>query len=216
MLFKDKDCIVFFGDSITEAGRVKPLGEGAPVNNPLGNGFAALVYAKLRVFHPELRLRVINQGTSGHRTFDLIERMDNDVLSYRPNWVILMIGTNDAWRQFDSPDHPRFHMTDEEYEKNVEYMIHTFKENQIKVILATPFMIEANREEPLRAKIEDYANICRKLAKKYALPFVDTQKVFDQFVLKVSPHEIARDRIHPNLTGHMLIAEEIYKTIIKA
>ncbi len=215
MLFKNNDCVIFFGDSITEAGRTKPAGEGALFDNPFGHGFVTMLYSKIKVLNPKLNLRFINQGVSGHRTYNLLDRMEQDVISVKPNWVVLMIGVNDAWRQFDFAQSPQFKMLDSDYENNCEKIIENLKRNHINVILTTPFVLETNHSEPLRAKIDVFAHICRKLAIKHELYLADTLEAFDLFIKDVSTHEISRDRVHVNSTGHMLIAETIYQTITK-
>ena len=99
-MFKKDDIVIFFGDSITESNKTKD--EWAIVSDAIGNGFVNMINSHYYL-NTDLNLRIINKGTSGDRTFDLIERIDQDVFSYKPNHVFIMIGINDIWRIFDMP-----------------------------------------------------------------------------------------------------------------
>jgi hypothetical protein len=55
--------LVLIGDSITDAGRAQPVGEG--LGDPLGRGFVTQVESLLGVTYPERGIRVVNVGTSG-------------------------------------------------------------------------------------------------------------------------------------------------------
>lgn len=215
MLLKKNDFLIFLGDSITDCSKHNELGEGHYVDNPLGYGFPGLVFSYLRTQYPNLQIRIANKGISGNRTFDLLERFSRDVLDLKPTYLAIMIGVNDAWRMFDYPDMPQYKITDEMYENNLVKMINLAQQSNIKVILMNPFMMEINKNEPMMQVIERYSCICKKLADEYNLIFIDIQKAFDEVLKNITTHEISRDKIHPNLTGHMLIAMEFIKKIEK-
>ena len=74
------------------------------------------------------------------------------------------------------------------------------------LILATPYFIEPDKKDPMRAMMDKYSAVVRKLAPKHDAILVDTQAAFDE-ILAVTPKEkLAGDRVHPNLIGHMVIA----------
>ena len=81
MLLQPHDHVLFYGDSITDAGR------NSGANGGLGTGYAALCAAQLPASLPEGRLKFTNKGTSGNRVYDLEERLQNDVLDLQPNLV---------------------------------------------------------------------------------------------------------------------------------
>ena len=92
--------LLFQGDSITDAGRGRPVGEGTK----LGGGYPGQVNALLSASYPALKIQVLNAGISGNRVTDLQRRWQSDVLDLKPDWLSVMIGTNDVWRQFDRPN----------------------------------------------------------------------------------------------------------------
>jgi lysophospholipase L1-like esterase len=213
MLLKPHQTIVFFGDSITERHKTKT--EGAPADDQLGHGFVNLIHSYFLIHYPAYNLRIINQGISGQRAIDLVNRFDSDVLNYHPDWMFLMIGTNDAWRQMDSPQLPQFKQTDDDYKLHVETLIQRAIDQNINVFLCSPFMIDLDKKDKLRQIVDRYVSITEELASRYQLPFVNTQKAFDRLLRRANPYTLSKDRIHPNTAGHLLIAEEIIKTIEK-
>ncbi|MGO4272601.1 GDSL-type esterase/lipase family protein, partial [Paenibacillus sp. TAF58] len=82
--------LVMIGDSITDAGRERPIGEGSFAG--IGNGYVALVEALLHSFYPELGIRVVNMGISGNTVLDLKARWETDVLELKPDWLSIMVG----------------------------------------------------------------------------------------------------------------------------
>src|SRR5262245_43928843 len=101
MLIGAKEKLVMIGDSITDCGRARPFGEG--LFDAIVKGYVGLVDALITAAYPELGIRVVNVGTSGNTVRDLKDRWDTDVIELKPDWLSIMIGTNDVWRQFDSP-----------------------------------------------------------------------------------------------------------------
>ncbi|MDD4000570.1 MAG: GDSL-type esterase/lipase family protein, partial [Bacilli bacterium] len=188
MLFKKNQTIVFAGDSITDCDRKKPEGEGAPAFNPLGNGYVNLISGYLHSQYPELHLRIINQGISGHRSVDLVKRWDV-ILSLNPDWLLLMIGANDVWRLFDCPEIDYLHSDVGEYEKNIEAMIIKTQATKTNLIILAPFMMELNLEDPMRKELLIYQNSLSKLTQKYQVPYLDIQTAFDNLLKNIHNHE---------------------------
>lgn len=212
MMFRKNSKLVMIGDSITDAGRNRDCnGEG--IFNPHGNGYVSLVNAFLQAFYPELRIRVINKGVSGNTVRDLRERWERDVLDLKPDYVSIMIGINDVWRQFDSALMTESFVTPDEYEKLLGELIETTRPQAKGLILCTPYFIEANRADQCRMRMEEYASIMRRLALRYNIPLVDTQAAFDTYLKQYHSAMLGWDRVHPNMSGHMLIARAWMNTV---
>ncbi len=211
MLFEQNDTVLFIGDSISDYERTKPVGEG--LFNAWGHSYVACAGALLNCMYPELGLRIVNMGISGNQIRDLDARWQTDVLDRKPDWVSVLIGINDVWRQFDCPQMPETHVSPEEYEKTYEELI---KKTLLRVkgmILMTPYYMEPYKEDPMRKRMDEYGAIVKKLAEKYNLPFVDLQEGWDKLFLHMHSTNIAWDRVHPNQTGCMYIAKQFLKTI---
>lgn len=209
MIFENYDRIVFAGDSVTDMGSQQPVGEGLQDN--VGRGYVRILENMLAAYYPEIFLRITNSGTSGNTSKNLLNRFDRDVVSLSPDWVSICIGINDVWRQFDCPAILSEHVLPDEYEKNVEEMILKVKGNVKGIFILSPYIIEPNREDMMRKRMDEYVEICRKLAKKHNCIFVDFQKMYEEYCKTRHSSFIAWDRIHPNQIGATLMAREFLK-----
>lgn len=206
MIFENMDRIVFAGDSVTDMGSERPVGEGLFDN--LGHGYVRILENMLATWYPEVKLRITNSGVSGNTSRTLLERFDRDVVQLKPQWVSVCIGINDVWRQFDSPAIPDEQVLPEEYRQNVERMILSVKENVKGVFLMTPYYMELNKADWMRARMDEYGQICKELAEKHGCILVDIQAAFDRFFAHRHSAYIAWDRVHPNQIGATIIARE--------
>ena len=205
MIFEKGDKVLFIGDSISDYERAKPVGEG--LFNAWGRSYVADVGSLLTCMYPELHLRVVNMGISGNQARDLEARWQTDVMDQKPDWVSILIGINDVWRQFDVPEIKEQHVSPEDYEKSLRRMIEVTKPTVKGMILMTPYMMEPNRGDAMRARMDEYGGIVKKLAAEYGLICVDLQAAWDRLFEHMHPMNIAWDRIHPNQVGCMYIAK---------
>ena len=204
MLIGNNSKLVMIGDSITDAGRARPSGEG--LFDAIGKGYVGNVDALLGATYPGHGIRIINMGTSGNTVRDLKTRWQTDVLDFKPDWLSIMIGTNDVWRQFDIPRQKETHVYPEEYEQTLDELVTRTKPSLKGLILMTPFYIEANRQDAMRAQMDRYGAIVKKLAAKHEAVFVDTQAAFDKALEHYYAATLAWDRVHPNQIGTMILA----------
>lgn len=204
MIFQNGDRIIFTGDSVTDMGSAQPLGEGLFDN--VGRSYVRVIENMLAAYYPEVYLRVTNAGTSGNTSRDLLARWERDVLTQDPQWVTICIGINDVWRQFDSPAIKSSHVLPDEYEANLEKMITSVKDKVKGVFLLTPYYIEPNPADFMRARMDEYVAVNKKLAEKYGCILVDFQKMYEDYCKIRHSSYIAWDRVHPNQIGATLMA----------
>lgn len=209
MIFSNNDRIVFAGDSVTDMSSAQPIGEGLFDN--VGKGYVRVIESMLAACYPEIKLRVTNSGTSGNTSRDLLERFDRDVVSLNPDWVSICIGINDVWRQFDSPAMLDCQVMPDEYEKNLEKMILLAKDNVKGIFILSPYYMETNRNDFMRARMDEYGKISKKLAEKHNCIFVDFQKLYEDYCSIRHSSYISWDRVHPNQVGATLMAREFLK-----
>ena len=200
------ETLLFIGDSITDAGRARPVGEGGG----LGGGYPAQVAALLGATYPDRNVRVLNTGISGNTVRHLDARWKSDVLDLKPDWLSIMIGTNDVWRQFDKLDKP---VLPDEFEATLRRLIEQTRPLTRGISLLTPFFVQADRRDPMRARMDEYGMIVKRIGKELSLPVGDTQRAFDDAMGKTSPLGLAGDRVHPSPSGHMILSRTFLKTI---
>jgi lysophospholipase L1-like esterase len=202
--------LVMIGDSVTDCGRARPFGDGL---HAIGDGYVRNVASLLALCAPEHRIRVINVGTSGHTIRDLAGRWQTDVLDLKPDWLSVMIGINDVWRQFDSPLQVADHVLLPEYEATLYRLVEMTLPTTKGLILMSPFYIEDNPEDAMRARMDQYGNVVKAVAEKSGAIFVDTQAAFVNTLRHVHSSYVAWDRVHPNSLGHMALAKAFLDAI---
>jgi lysophospholipase L1-like esterase len=198
-----KKKVVFFGDSITQAG-VQPGGYIVKV----GEMAAAEKVADKYDF--------IGAGIGGNKVYDLYLRADDDVLSKSPDVVIIYVGVNDVW-------HKRTHGTGTDYDKFEKFynaLIKKFLDKNVQVILATPAAIgeRTDSSNELDGDLNRYSNLIRSIAEKNKLPLVDLRKAFLEYNQANNPDNkeqgiLTTDRVHLNEKGNALVAAEMWKAI---
>jgi lysophospholipase L1-like esterase len=211
MIIETNSKLVMIGDSITDCERSRPIGEGP--KEQLGNGYVNLISGLLGSEYPEKRIRIVNVGSSGDTVRRMSSRWQEDVLDLKPDWLSIMIGINDVWRQFDSPLRTEAHVYIDEYRNTLENLIKITLPGIKGMVLMTPYFIEPDKNEPMRFVMDEYGEVVKELALKYGTVFVDTQAEFDSFLKQYHSSSIAWDRVHPNTIGHMLIARAFLKAI---
>lgn len=206
MLIHPHSKLLFIGDSITDAGRTRPNpSEG--LFDPMGRGYVTMVDALLGAVYPAHAIRVVNVGNSGNTVRDLSNRWQTDVLDLKPDWLSVMIGINDVWRQFDVPKITEAAVQLEEYERTLDGLLSKTRPALKGLVLMTPYYIESNASDKMRARMDQYGQVVRKLAGQYDAVFVDTQAAFNTVLEHYYPGTLAWDRVHPNQTGHMVLAK---------
>jgi lysophospholipase L1-like esterase len=199
--------LLFIGDSITECNRTKDK------DNELGAGYVSYVNALLQVNYPEMGIRVINKAVSGNTVRDLKERWQEDVMHERPNWLSILIGINDVWRQYDTPFMKEKHVYLDEYEETLRTLVTETRHSVEGIILMSPFYIESNKLDAMRCTMDQYGSVVKKIAKETDSLFVDIQEAFDRLLKFFYPAALAWDRIHPSAPGHMVIAQAFLDAI---
>lgn len=205
MLLQQGEKLLFIGDSITDCDRAKPTGEG--LFGALGKGYVALVDAMLQAVYPELGIRVVNKGMSGNTVLDLSVRWQEDVLNQKPDWLTIMIGINDVWRQYDTPYIKEWHVYADQYEATLRELIQQSKPLVNKLVLMTPFYLESNEQDAMRRTMDEYGAIVKRVAADNDAIFVDTQAAFNEVLKELYPATLAWDRVHPTQAGHVVLAK---------
>lgn len=203
--------LLFIGDSITDCDRNKPDGEG--LFHALGRGYVALVDALLTSVYPELGIRVVNKGIGGNTVRDLKGRWENDVVNQRPDWLAVMIGINDVWRQFDVPFIKDWHVYIDEYESTLRDLVRRSKPLAKGIVLMSPFYIEPNEQDAMRAAMDRYGAVVRRIADDEGVLFVDTQAAFNEVLHTLYAGTLAWDRVHPTQAGHMILVRAFLNAV---
>jgi lysophospholipase L1-like esterase len=203
--------LLMIGDSITDCGRVSPAAE--VVRDSLGYGYVRLIHNRLSAACSRQRILILNRGVSGNTVRNLVARWQSDVLELKPDWLSIMIGINDVWPKFDATQPDEWYVSIDEYASTLECLISITRPQLKGMVLMTPYCIEPNRADPMRAMMDRYGDVVRRLAGQYQAILVDTQAAFDCVLTEVRPTTLALDRVHLKPTGHVIIAQAFLKAL---
>jgi lysophospholipase L1-like esterase len=203
--------LLFVGDSITDCGRERPVGNR---NGNLGNGYVYLVDCLLGAALSQAPVNVLNTGISGDCVTDLQARWQSDVLDLDPNWLSIMIGINDVWYKFES-EPGKQEVDPNVFERVYRELIEKTRPRLSGLILMSPFFLETDQSEPMRAQMNLYGQITHKLANDYDAVFVDVQAAFDRHLAHQPAQSLSADRVHPNGVGHAIIAQALLSELSK-
>lgn len=205
MKIEPNEKLVFIGDSITSAARNFDLG-GEGNDDAYGSGYVRMVKSILDAFCPERRIRVINKGIGGHTVLDLAERWQRDVLDLKPDWLSVMIGINDVWRQFDRPLMTESHVQLDVYTDTYRRLLEQTRPGLKGLVIASPYVLDTNIDDAMRRRMDEYRAVSQQMAEEFDGIYVDTQVAFDAYLQHYHSNQLCGDRIHPSSSGHMVIA----------
>ena len=198
--------IVFFGDSITDAGKCEEYFEYT-----YGQGFLGFIAGQLLSENP-LKYQILNRGIGGNKSVDLYARIKQHVWEEAPDVLSILVGVNDLWHDLfhaRGVDIVRFEKV---YRAIIEETLEKFP--KIKIIVCEPFILEGESTSPKYEEfleIKDYAAVVAKLAKEYGLYFLPFQKVLDEKAKEFPAECWLWDGVHPTRAGAKLYADEWLK-----
>lgn len=209
--------VVFIGDSITDCGRREPQ------HRPYGCGYVSIFRNLMIARQPDLDVDLVNQGVGGNTVDDLRSRWHDDVLLLRPDWLSIKIGINDANRHLNGNDNGGT-LAPEPFTETLDMLLRVTREQlpACRLFLISPFFLSLDDgiEGSYRVRLNEIllkyiAGIC-DLAEKYDAPFVDLHAMFRRYLKHLLMRDLAPEPVHPNATGHTIMAEEIYRAFVAA
>jgi lysophospholipase L1-like esterase len=199
---RNKDRIVFFGDSITLLG-VKSNGYITLIKDSLSKKFSSI--------------EILGEGIGGNKVPDLLARIDTDVIAKNPTIVVIYIGINDVWHSI-TPG--RFGTPKEKYEAGLEEIIGKIQKKGARVILCTPTVIgeKKNGKNQLDAQLDVYSGISRRVAQKTKIELCDLRNAFVGYLKLHNPDNAEQgiltvDKAHLSNKGNRLVATELLKAL---
>lgn len=204
--------ILFIGDSITDCGRFEPQ------HRPLGCGYVRMFADMLTVREPQKHVTVINRGIGGNAAEDLRSRWHDDVVWHKPDWLSVKIGINDInhWLCGVKPELRSPEAFARIYDQVLALTRTRLPSTQI--LLIEPFYMSRDTDaDSYRAKVlaglTDYIAVVHTMHKKYGTRLVRAQELFNAALEHNHPQVFGDEPVHPNATGHLLIAEAVYAAL---
>lgn len=188
--------IVFLGDSITQAGAAK-------------GGYVTLLGESLKKHYPTAGFRVIGAGVSGNKVPDIQARLDRDVLSHKPDLVVIYIGINDVWHSQNGQG-----TSEADFEAGLRDVISRIHAAGSRVMLCTPSMIgeKTDGSNQLDKMLETYSGISRHVARDTGVALFDLRKSFVRELTIRNPEGkesgvLTTDGVHLNAAGNQFVCD---------
>jgi len=195
-LLVENDRIVFLGDSITQAGVRQ-------------DGYVTLTSQAIAKAYPDLNIKVIGAGISGHKVPDCQARLQTDVLDKKPTIVLIYIGINDVWHWIRNRGTSK-----EDFEAGLRDMISQINAVGARVILCTPTVIgeKTDGTNEFDEMLGEYSDISRKVAKETGSQLLDLREAFLAHLKEHNPNNapkgiLTRDSVHLNKNGNRVLSE---------
>jgi len=182
--------MVCHGDSLTEGADIEPA------------------YRWPSLLENALNIEVVNTGIGGDTTGGLMSRFPTDVVSRKPDTVILMGGTNDLW--WDLPvNYVMANLYTMAYQAQYHGMAPLFG-------MPMPFVLDRVERQPFRQPEKGYHDLQEKIgmlvsrlkiaAADSEIPVLDFHALFMESDGTVPPDCYLEDGLHLNPNGHRKMA----------
>ena len=204
-LINPGDVVLFQGDSITDAGRIREQAGEANQHTALGGGYAWMAASCLLTDRAGDDLKLFNRGISGNKVPQLSERWQTDCIDLKPNVLSILIGVNDLWHKRNG----NYDGTVESYETGYRELLTHTKEAlpSVKLVLCEPFLLNCGAvSEEWFPEFEQMQAIVKQLADEFEAVFVPFHAIFEQATTYAPAEHWAADGVHPTPHGAALMA----------
>jgi len=203
---KDHDRVVFYGDSITEAG-----------------AYCRYVESFVLTRFPKLHISFVNSGWGGDRVTgggggDIDKRLDRDVIARKPTVVTIMLGMNDGNYQ------PFNEQTFQTYKTGYQHILDRLKREVpgARLVLIKPSAYDDVNVPPswpggYNDVLLQFSACVDQLAKQNGCDVVDFNRPVVDALTKAKQYDaegakrLIPDRVHPEPAGHLVMASELLK-----
>lgn len=190
LLLKNGDSVAFLGDSITFGGAASP------------GGYVRLVESGLA--SQGVKITVIPAGVSGHKSDQMLARLEKDVLAKKPTWMTLSCGVNDVWHGMRGQG-----VSLEDYKANITAILDRCEKAGVKVLILTATQIKLPVTNPENTKLADYNAFLRDIAKARGLPLADLSADMAAEQAANPARVLTTDGVHMNLFGNLMMAKGV-------
>jgi lysophospholipase L1-like esterase len=199
--FKKNDTIIALGDSATDDLQ----------------GWFNIFKEILNITVPEADYTFVNAGISNNTTSEALRRLNRDVLSYQPDWVIINLGLFDAVRPYFTPNRTLLPLSETwENLTTIEDAVKTVTENPPVWISPQPIISGLLSE----MELFDFDINEKDLSLIRQILLGKSGYIVDPLGKRMgTPPEawyFLSDGINPSLSGHVNTVRELIKTLATA
>ena len=210
--------VLYIGDSITDGAWGQPKKWNSTsqernhtdYNHIFGHGYMMISASTLMADNPG-EYECFNRGISGNTLLDLKNRWQEDAIDLKPDYISILVGTNDVDQYLYNQEKP---FDIKAWEVMLDSLItDTYKQlPDVRFILCTPFVAKVGKrgEEANFARrsqlVRECADVVERVAKKRNAAVVPFNKLFAELTAP-SLDYWCWDGIHPTPAGHKKMAD---------
>lgn len=201
------DYVAICGDSITEQ-----------------KTYSAYIEEYLIACQPAPDLQASQFGWGGETSWGFLERMENDVLRFKPNVATLCYGMNDGDYSKTKPDRL------EQFTNALTGIVEKFKAAGVReIVVGSPGAVDTtsfkgalfrpSTPEEYNRTLSDFANAAKKVAQEQNVTYADLLGPMLEVMAKMKEKYgkdyllIGDDGIHPKEAGHLIMAYAFLKAL---
>jgi lysophospholipase L1-like esterase len=198
---KDKDTVVFLGDSITAA-----------------RGYTKIVELYTLMRHPELRVRFWNAGKGGDTAAGAVDRLEKDVFAHGATVVTVAFGVNDiGWGTKADQEHKQ------RYLDGIRRIVTECQKRGVRVFICSPAVLHEDPDKAENGFLQKMADEGMALAKSLGAGTIDISRAMREVQRKVvaanageqDPKKLTQlhldDGVHLNDLGQLAMAWAMLK-----
>ncbi len=142
--------------------------------------------------------------------------MGRRIIFHNPDKLSILIGINDLHRYLRGEE---MYAPENFYKNYHEVLDLTVKIVDPDILLLSPFYIsrsdnlDTHRRKVLRL-IPSYIDKVEKLSEEFTTEYINLHEIFQEKIKYLEPETFAPEPVHPNRTGHLLMALEVYKKLL--
>jgi len=167
--------------------------------------------------------KVYNKGISGNNTYDLLQRVQNDVMLFPNGIVVMMVGTNDMINSAKL-------VSLDEFSRNYQNLINTIKKKHQLILLTLPpfyepYLLSRHPQEAYgkdgpTKRLKDANETIKILAGKNKCALIDLNKILEKLggadtdsmsLFRNEANSNIKDGVHFTKTGYGVIATLVYQ-----
>jgi len=198
--------LVFIGDSNTDT-------EYRTRFPPHGYGYVMFVANMLAASHPELQLDIINRGNDGDTVVDLAKRWQSDAIDLQPDWLFVLIGTNDvAFRYLPDPDNKA--VDDDTYVATLSRLLEDTRARtsaRITLIEPMPYEIPPGMSAEPNVATERLCEHLASLAQQHDCGLVPVRAALSEIMANGQAQGWYQNFNHPAFPGHAFIGQQVLR-----
>jgi lysophospholipase L1-like esterase len=223
--------VAFLGDSITQhlaavndwmetqTDGLPPVGASVRVDRHENRGWTAILENRIHLAYPERHIRYLNAGIGGHSSRQMLSRLEADILSHHPQWLLLSAGVVEVRRTYQqdrAPERVPLH----EFVANLTAITSSALNANMQVIFLepTPHARPVTHGPPdvtlkeVNSLTQQYARAMRQTAQEMGVGFIPLFETMLAIESRLAGQaSLYADEVHLGPMGDLLYSQLVYQ-----